>query len=477
MKTDHVRDLSLSLGKLPPQSVDIEETLLGCFMLSFDAILNTIDLISPRHFYKDHNQVICQTIHGMYKQNIQVDLLTLVEELNKTNDLERVGGIIHLSKLTNKVSSTTDAEHYARIVSEKFIKREYIRVSHELQSKAFDESEDMQDIITFAEKSIFAVSEYLTTSEPKLIEETLHDTYNMIELAKERKEKGEFTGVPTGLKQLDNITGGWQNSDLIILGARPAMGKTSIAMHHCKSAAFDDFPTIFFSCEMGLHQLNQRLISGETDYTPSELRTGSISNLDKIADAVGILMSNKIIVDDTANINIHELCAKSRRAKKKHGIKLIIIDYIQLITVGKEFGGNREQEVSFVARTLKGLAKDLDVPVIALAQLNRGLEARPDKKPKLSDLRESGAIEQDADIVMFAHRPSVYGEDTIMVHNGREEVEIMSEGVGMLVIAKNRHGMLDDVMFKHNIGLTRLDDFSFDNEYSEPYNQEENGIF
>jgi len=454
-------------GKLPPQAIDIEEALLGAFLLSHDSILNTVDIISPNHFYKENNGSICAVIHDLYKRNEPVDQLTVAQELIKNSQLEKVGGITHLSKLTDKIDAPSNAEYYARIVSEKFIKREYIRLSYELQKKAYDDSEDMQDIITFAEKSILSVSEQLSFSEPKMISETLPGTYELIKKAQERARKGEFTGVPTGLRRLDEITGGWQDTDLIILAARPAMGKTAVGMYYAKSASTYGYPAMFFSCEMSVDQLNSRLIAGETEYTPSELRTGQIMELDKIKDAVGILMQNKVLVDDTPNININELCAKSRRAKKKHDIKIIIVDYIQLVTAGKEFSGNREQEVSYVSRTLKALAKELKVPVIALAQLNRGLENRPNKKPQNSDLRESGAIEQDADMIMFVHRPIVYGEESMFINNGHEDVEIDSKGIGMLPITKNRHGMLDDIIFKHNTGMTDLNNFSFDNGISD----------
>lgn len=451
------------LGKIPPQAIDIEEALLGAFMLSNDAILNTIDVISPVHFYKEKNQIICSTIHELYKNNEPVDQLTVVHKLIELGKLEYIGGPHTIARLTDKIDAPSNAEYYARIVCDKFIKREYIRISYELQKKAFDDSEDMQDVITFAEKSILTVSQYLSISEPKMIQETLPKTYELIKKSQERAQKGEFTGVPTGLRRLDEITGGWQDTDLIILAARPAMGKTSVAMYFAKSATTYGYSSMFFSCEMSIDQLNQRLISGETEYTPSELRTGQIMDLDQVETAIGILSQNKLIVDDTANINIHELCAKARRSKNKHDIKLIIIDYIQLVTAGKEFSGNREQEVSYISRTLKALAKELKVPVIALAQLNRGLENRPNKKPQNSDLRESGAIEQDADMIIFVHRPIVYGEESMFVHNGYEEVEIESKGIGMLPITKNRHGMLDDVLFRHNLGMTDLNNFSFEN--------------
>jgi len=455
------------LGKLPPQAIDMEEALLGAYMLSTESILNTIDLIRPKHFYKDQNRIVCEAAFTLYKKNEPVDMLTVVELLRNSSSLEKAGGIMHIAKLTDKIDAPSNAEYYARIVSEKYIKREYIRISSELQSKAYDDSEDMQDVITFAEKSILTVSEQLSISEPQFIEQTLPQTFELIKKAQERAQNGEFTGIPTGLRRLDEITGGWQDTDLIILAARPAMGKTAVAMYFAKAATTYGFPSMFFSCEMSVDQLNSRLISGETEYTPSELRTGSFMHLEQIEVAVGILSQNKVMVDDTANINIHELCAKARRAKKKSDIKLIIVDYIQLVTAGKEFSGNREQEVSYISRTLKALAKDLRVPVIALAQLNRSLENRPNKKPQNSDLRESGAIEQDADMIMFVHRPIVYGEEFMMVHNGVEEVEVSSEGLGMIPITKNRHGMLDDVMFKHNTGMTDLNNFSFDNGVSD----------
>ena len=285
------------LGKIPPQAIDLEEAVLGAYMISSEAILNTIDLITPSHFYKNNHVVICSAIYDLYKNNKPVDILTVVEYLKNKEQLENVGGVSKIAELTDKIDAPSNAEYYARIISEKYIKREYIRIAHELQKKAFDDSEDMSDIITYAEKSILSVSEQLSVSEPQFIEQSLPSTYQLIKKAQERAQNGEFTGIPTGLRRLDEITGGWQDTDLIVLAARPAMGKTAVAMYFAKAATTYEFPTLFFSCEMSVDQLNSRLISGKTEYTPSELRTGQIMELDKIKDAVGILMQNKVLVD------------------------------------------------------------------------------------------------------------------------------------------------------------------------------------
>lgn len=463
-----VDEFGLDIGKVPPQAVEVEEAVLGALLITNDTYYTVEDLLKPEIFYKNSHQLIFKAIKDVVNNKEVIDILTVANQLKKNETLSEVGGPIVISNLTNKVATASHVEFHIKILIDKYIKRKYLNISANIQDKAFDDSIDMADLIEYADKEMLSIHGNINFSEPLPIKDTLPDAYNSINDANQRAQQNKKIGITTGLSKLNEITLGWQDTDLIILGARPSMGKSALAMSFALSATNDNKPVLFVSLEMNAKQLNTRLISGITDYTSTQLRSGKISDMEKVKDAVNILSQNKLIIDDPFNIHIDELCTKARRAKKKHDIRLMIIDYLQLINAGREYIGKRELELALISRKLKNLAKELCVPIIALSQLSRALEKRTNKKPIMSDLRESGAIEQDADIVAFLHRPSYYGEKTIKVENkaltGEMTMEdVSTKNIGMIVIAKHRNGMLDDVLFRHNTGLTIIQDYQFEN--------------
>lgn len=445
------------LGKIPPQSTDMEENVICAALIDRDCMMNIIDLIRPECFYKSENEKIFSAIIGLYNSDKKIDIFTVTEELTKRKQLEEVGGPFRIAELSSKLANSAHVEEHARTLVEKFVARQFIYKCNEITKIAFDNSTDMDDLISFAESGIFSINEGLTKKEPKSLKESMPKTYESLVLAQEKAINNEFTGVETGSITLNRITGGWQNPDLIIIAARPSMGKTAMALHYAKEAAKSDVPVALFSLEMGLDQLNSRFISSETDYTGTELRTGNFDNLGDVAQAVTKLSYLKIYADDTSGIDISELKGKARRLKKKHKIGLIIVDYLQLVT-SREHKKNREQEVGYVSRQLKSLAMDLNIPVIALSQLNRAVETRSDKIPQMSDLRESGAIEQDADMVCFIHRPEYYKIPDIETENGN----IDSEGKTVFIIGKYRHGCLSDIVYEQSNGFSRYNEYTGD---------------
>ncbi len=431
--------IALDYGKIPPQAPDLEEAVLGAIMLEKDAILSVLDILEPGSFYKESHQQIFEVAQSLSQQEKPIDLLTVTEELRKLEKLEAVGGAVYISQLTSRVGSAAHLEYHARIVAQKYIQRELIRVSSDIQERAFDESTDVDDLLDYSER------ELLNIAEGHIKKETVKLLKTAIEQIEEAgKREDSLSGVPSGFTRLDRLTSGWQKSDLVILAARPSMGKTAFVLSMARNMAVDHSrPVAFFSLEMSSIQLVNRLIIGETHLASDKIRTGRLENYEweQLEYKIKDLEKAPVYVDDTPAISIFEFRAKCRRLKQKYDIQAVVIDYLQLMTGSKE-SGSREQEVSNISRSLKSVAKELDIPVIALSQLNRSVEMRSgNKRPQLSDLRESGAIEQDADLVLFIHRPEYYGIDV-------DEDGNSLKGIAEIIVAKHRNGPTGDIHLK-----------------------------
>src|SRR5215213_2099312 len=411
-------DLSTMIyGKVPPQAKDLEEAVLGAVMLEKGAFDTVIEILKPECFYVDSHQRIFMAMQGLANKSQPIDILTVVEELRMREELDLVGGPYYVTKLTNAVVSSANIEAHSRIVLQKFIQRELIRISGEIISDAYEDSTDVFDLLDQAESKIYEVTSNHLKNNYESIDSVLVKTIQRIEDLRHRNE--DITGVPSGFPSLDRVTYGWQNTDLIILAARPAVGKTALALNLARNAALHPSkptPVAVFSLEMSSGQLVQRILAAESEIHLEKIARGKLEEHEmKQLYTRGIqrLAQAPIFIDDTPALNIFELRAKCRRLKNKHNIGMIIIDYLQLMSGGGENrNSNREQEISNISRNLKGLAKELNIPIIALSQLSREVEKRGakdgTKMPQLSDLRESGAIEQDADMVMFLYRPEYY---------------------------------------------------------------------
>ncbi len=457
----HSGDLSnFVFGKVQPQAVPLEEAVLGALMLDKDALPTIIDILLPESFYSDAHQLIYKGILRLFEKSQPVDLLTVSEELKKSGDLEKVGGPYYLVELTNRVASSANIEYHARIISQKHIQRELINVSTGIIKEAYEDTTDVFELLDKAENGLFSITEKNLNRSFEPMGSLMSKAVKQLESLAEREEG--LTGVPSGFDELDRMTSGWQGSDLVILAARPGMGKTSFTLALARNAALGFGKGVaIFSLEMSNLQLVQRLLSLEAEISGTKLRSGKLEEYEwqQLHTAIEKMSDMPIYIDDTPGIGIFELRAKCRRLKMQHDIQMIIIDYLQLMT-GKTDGksGNREQEISSISRALKGLAKELNVPVIALSQLSRAVETRGgSKRPLLSDLRESGAIEQDADIVSFIYRPEYY--------NIMEDEEGNSlKGVSELILAKHRNGALGTVKMKFTsefAKFTNLDDPNF----------------
>ena len=446
-------------GKLPPQAVELEEAVLGALMLEKEALNTAIDILQPKSFYKESHQKIFAAIQELFIKSEPIDILTVTQELKKRGELEIVGGAYFITQLTNRVASAANIEAHARIISQKFIQRELIRISSEIITDAFDETTDVFNLLDKAESNLFSVAEGNLKKNYESMSELVRNAMKQIEKAK-NNDNG-IIGVPSGFTALDRVTSGWQPSDLVIIAARPAMGKTSYVLSLARNAAVEFKKSVaIFSLEMSSIQLVTRLISAEAEISSEKLRSGNLraDEIQQIHSRINDLTNAKIYIDDTPGLSIFELRAKARRLKAKNGIDLIIIDYLQLMSGGGEGKGNREQEISMISRSLKSIAKELNVPVLALSQLSRAVESRGgDKKPQLSDLRESGSIEQDADMVQFIHRPEYYGlvEDA----DGNP-----TRNVANIIIAKHRNGAVCDVQLKFINELAKFEDLDKANQ-------------
>lgn len=424
----------LELGKLPPQAVDLEEAVLGALMLDKDAVTNVFSILKqPEAFYKEAHQRIFFAIQNLFAKSEPVDILTVTQELKKAGELEIAGGAFYVTQLTNRIASAANVEVHARIVLEKYLQRELIRISTDTLQYAYEDSSDVFDLLNKAEQNLFSISQTNIRKDFEHVRPLLGETIKQIELARDQK----FGGVPTGFTRFDHITGGWQKSDLIILAARPGTGKSAFVVTVARNAAVDfQKPVAIFSLEMTSIQLVSRLIAAETELPADRLRKGELRDdeFHQLNAKIGKLTTAPIFIDDTPALSIFEFRAKARRLKALHNVSLIIVDYLQLMVSGQEGKGSREQEVSTISRSLKAIAKELDIPIIALSQLSRAVEQRGgSKRPQLSDLRESGAIEQDADLVLFIYRPEAAG--ITVDENGNS-----TEGMAEIIIAKHRNG-------------------------------------
>jgi len=439
----------INSGKIPPQALDFEEAVLGAIMLEKDALSKVIDSINPNAFYKQAHQKIFIAIQKLFFENSPIDILTVSNKLKDQGFLDEIGGAYYITTLTNRVSSSANIEFHVKIIMQKFIKRELIRVSSETIKDAFEDETDEFDLLDKAGKEIFDISDINFKGDYKDMETLAEEAVN--EMEKVQNSESGIGGIPSGFSDLDRFTSGWQNSDLIVLAARPGVGKTALALQFARNAANEGYPAAIFSLEMSDVQLMKRLISSESEIYSDVIKRGTLNEYDwdKINRSVTDLIKNDIFIDDTPSLSVFELRAKCRRLKDQKDIKLIVIDYIQLMTV-KDNKGNREQEISTISRSLKAIAKELNIPVIVLSQLNRSVETRSgSKRPMLSDLRESGAIEQDADMVAFIYRPEYYG---INAGNNGEDLR----GVAEFIISKHRQGSLGTILLQFQGQFTKF---------------------
>ena len=455
--------VNLSDGKIPPQAIDLEEAVLGAMLIDEKGVNEIIELLSPEVFYKKSHQLIYESIERLFRESEPIDLLTVSADLKKNKNFESAGGDFYLINLSQKVSSSAHIEFHSRIILQKYIQRKLITISNEIIQKSYNESTDVMDLLDEAESKLYDVAQ-------GNIKTSTESAQNLVIRAKTRieeiaKQEG-LSGVSTGFEKLDALTSGWQPSDLVIIAARPGMGKTALALSMARNISVkQNIPVAFFSLEMSSVQLITRLISSETGLSSDKLRTGKLADHEwqQLNIKVSDLESAPLFIDDSPSLTIFELRAKARRLASSHGIKLIIIDYLQLMNIGSSNkAGNREQEISTISRNLKALAKELDIPVIALSQLSRAVETRGGtKRPILSDLRESGAIEQDADIVSFLYRPEYYG-----INEWDDEMKTPSEGQGEFIVAKHRNGALDSIKLKFIPNLGKFEDLGgFDSPF------------
>ncbi len=437
--------ISLEKGKLPPQAVDLEQVVLGAMMIDKKGVDEVIDILHADVFYKDAHKHIFDAIHTLFENSEPVDLLTVSSQLKKDANLEVAGGEFYLVQLTQKVSSSAHIEFHARIILQKFIQRSLIKISNEIIEDSYDETTDVFDLLDTAESKLYEITQGNIKRSSETAQQLVIQAKKKIE---EIANREGLSGVPSGFEDIDKLTSGWQPSDLIIIAARPGMGKTALTLSMARNIAVDhNIPVAFFSLEMSSVQLITRLISSETQLSSEKLRTGNLEKheWEQLNVKVKGLEKAPLFIDDTPSLSIFDLRAKARRLSSQHGIKLIMVDYLQLMTAGgNQKGGNREQEISTISRNLKALAKELNVPVIALSQLSRAVETRGgSKRPLLSDLRESGAIEQDADIVSFIYRPEYYKID-----EWDDEERTPTQGQGEFIVAKHRNGGLDEIRLR-----------------------------
>ncbi|MGM5631582.1 replicative DNA helicase [Apibacter raozihei] len=451
--------ITLEKGKLPPQAVELEEAVLGAMMIDKKGLDEIIDILSPEVFYKKEHQFIYEAIEDLFKETEPIDILTISNKLRSQGKLEAAGGDFNLIQLSNKVSSSAHIEYHSRIILEKYILRKLIEISSNMIEKSYDETSDVFDLLDYSESQLYEITN-------GTLKRTFNEAKNLVSNAlkkiKSLESKQGMSGIPSGFKHVDKITAGWQPSDLIIIAARPGMGKTAFILSMARNIAISsEVPIGIFSLEMSAEQLMMRMISSETGIESEKLRKANLSELEwqQLYSRVNKLEKAPIFIDDSPGISVFDLRAKARRLVSQHGVRIIMIDYLQLMSAGGKGIGNREQEIATISRSLKAIAKELEIPVIALSQLSRSVETRGgSKKPLLSDLRESGAIEQDADIVTFIYRPEYYKLETW-------EDGTPCSGQGEFIIAKHRNGALEDVRLKFTSSQAKFSDLD-DNFYS-----------
>jgi replicative DNA helicase len=449
-------DLNHGLSKLPPQALDLEEAVLGALMLEKDALTMVIDILKPESFYKESHQHIYKAVVELFDRSEPVDILTVTNCLRSKGELEIAGGAYYITELTTRINSAANIEFHARIVAEQAIKRDLITIASQIHREAFEDTTDVFELLDKTEQSLYQVSESNIRKNYADMRSLMGEALK--ELQAKKDHDNHLTGVPSGFTDLDRITSGWQKNDLIILAARPGMGKTAFVVSAMRNAAVDfKKPIAIFSLEMSSIQLVNRLISAEAELEGEKIKKGNLEEYEwaQLHHKISKLTNAPIYIDDTPALSIRELRTKCRRLKAKNDIQMIIIDYLQLMSGegnAKGSSGNREQEIASISRALKNLAKELAVPVIALSQLSRAVETRGgDKRPQLADLRESGAIEQDADMVVFLYRPEYYKID-------EDEMGNPLKGIGEVIIAKHRNGSLDTVQLRFIGKFTKFAD-------------------
>lgn len=426
-------------GKTPPHSTEAELAVLGAMFLERSAIARTIEILEPAAFYHDQHRKIYEAILALFERGVPVDIVTVADELRRRGHLDYIGGSSKLVAISTNVVSASAADYHARIVLERYLKRQLLQTAARIVEQSFEETSDALDLIDQAESEIFALAEMRLGKSYTSINRLARATFELISRLQERGLEHGISGVPTGFVKLDEMLGGLQKSDLIIIAARPSMGKTALALSIARNIAVEfKLPVGFFSIEMAGVQIVMRLLSAEAKVNAHSIRTGRLSHDDmsKIVKTIGRIADAPIFIDDSPSLTLMELRAKARRLKAEHNVQAIFVDYLQLIHAPK--AESREREISIISRTLKQIAKELDIPIVALAQLNRSVESRADKRPMLSDLRESGSIEQDSDVVIFVTRPEVY---EIATYDDGSPTENTAE----LIIAKQRNGPIGTV--------------------------------
>ena len=446
VQTQIIKVGSNEAGKLPPQAQELEDSVLGAIMIEKDAYGSVADLLRPEVFYKDQNRLVYEAIRALAAKDQPIDILSVVEKLKSQGTLDQAGGAVYLADLTRRVASTAHLRYHAQIVAQKATARDLIALAARIEEKGFDETQDTDELMQEAEAGIFEISQRSQKRDVTQIDPVIEEAFKRMEKA--AKNDGSISGIPSGFDALDKITSGWQTPDLIIIAARPAMGKTAFVLSMAKNIAIDrKIPVAIFSLEMSNVQLVNRLIMNVCEIEGDKIKTGKFTREEsrRLNTKINIMKGTPLYMDDTPSLSIFELRSKARKLVREHGIKLIIIDYLQLMNAQGSSFGSREQEVSIISRNLKALAKELDIPIIALSQLNRGVEARQGiegKTPQLSDLRESGAIEQDADMVCFIHRPEYYH-----LYNDEKTGKDL-RGLAQIIVAKHRNGATDSIWLR-----------------------------
>jgi len=441
-------------GHKQPQSLDLEVAVLGALMVEQDSYGMVAELLKPESFYDHRHQLIYQAIQALNAEQKPVDIMTVIHQLESTDHLEAAGGEVYLMQINAQVASSAHIEYHAKIIAQKSLQRQLITYSSIVGTKAFDATIDVADLMQEAESMLYSIAQKNMKKDFTQIDPVISQVYELIQKA--QTKEGGLSGLPTGFQELDKITNGWQNSDLIIIAARPSMGKTAFALSMVKRMAVDyKIPCAMFSLEMSNQQLVQRLMVNVSELSGEKLRSGQLAPYEwgQLDKRVRQLYNAPIYIDDTPSLSVFELQTKARRLVRDFGVKAIMIDYLQLMQASGLNTNNRQEEVSSVSRALKGLAKELNIPILALSQLNRGVESREGlegKRPQLSDLRESGAIEQDADMVLFVHRPEYYG--LYADDKGRD-----LHGMAQIIIAKHRKGATGDVLLTFRGEYTRFE--------------------
>jgi len=442
-----MNEVDLALDKLPPQNIEAEQSIIGAVLLENDALLKAIEILSPGDFYRESHRKLFNVMLELFEKNEAMDLITVSEALKRRNELDDVGGVTYLSSLVGMVPTAANVRYHSKIVKQKALLRALLRSATEIAAKVYESTMEADEMVDFAERTIFDISDRRTKTSFYTLKEVMKSSFEMIEHLYDKKEA--ITGVPSGFGDLDELTTGFQPGDLVIIGGRPSMGKTALGLNIAQHVALEmREPVAVFSLEMSKEQLALRMLCAEAMVDSNSVRKGFIRKEDwhKLTSAAGRLAEAPIYIDDSSGTSVLEMRAKARRLKMEHhgGLGLVVVDYLQLMR-GRGNFERREQEISEISRSLKGLAKELKVPVIALSQLNRGVEARNDKRPSLADLRESGAIEQDADVIIFLYRDEVYNRNN---PSNKGEAEV--------IVAKQRNGPTDTVKLTFLSSSTRF---------------------